>query len=61
MCRNVDVWAIGLILVLIAVVSEVRSSDVVLHQSKQLVEFTIDRAAPFSGTVRLPQLCVTRD
>ncbi|HEX4168251.1 MAG TPA: hypothetical protein VHZ55_22525 [Bryobacteraceae bacterium] len=61
MCRNVDLWAIGVLLLLTAVFSEVRQSSVVFDQSRQLVEFTAGHVAPFSELIQLPKLCLTRD
>lgn len=61
MRRNVDLWAIGLLLAAIGFASELRKSGLVTDPPAQLVEFTMQRVQPLSSVFHLPQLCLARD
>ncbi len=61
MRRNVDLVAIALVLLMIAIASEVRRANAWVDTRALLVEFTTQHAAPFTSAFDLPTLCVTRD
>ena len=61
MRRNVDLVAIALVLLIIAIASEVRRASSIVDTRALLVELTTQHSAPFTSDFDLPTLCVTRD
>ena len=61
MRRNVDLLAIALVLLMIAIASEARRANSYVNTRAQLVEFATQHAVPFTSAFDLPTLCVTRD
>ena len=61
MRRNVDLLAIGLVLVMIVVASEARKAANATETRALLVELTDRPGGFFSSTFDLSTLCVTRD
>ena len=61
MCKNVDLIAVGLLLLGLAFVSQVRKSAAVEYQSVRVVNFTARQLQHLSIRPHIPQLCLFRD
>ncbi len=61
MRQHIDLLAISLLLVGVALVSEIRHSAAIEYNSARLIEFTTRQFQPFLVSPHFPQFCFTRD
>jgi hypothetical protein len=59
--KNIDILAITLLLMGVAILSQARQSHIVRYQSARLVQFTHRQVLTKLSYPRLPKLCLLRD